>query len=177
MTKPPKCRRAVCQRPNDGCKHTQTGDLYCRPCAAKINRANPEVPNLITIPHEPDHWSRRITRCETLVDGWDSYDAKPPTPEVITAARQLLAVVLAKKAPIDRLNPSVVGGIGFTFRLTAEAHHVYVEFRNTGTCHALYHDPKGDQTEAPVHKIETTQAGYEKLVDDLTAWLDSKEPE
>lgn len=49
-TRNAKCRRKACTRPHANCRHSQTGDLYCEPCAAKINRANPEHPRLIHIP-------------------------------------------------------------------------------------------------------------------------------
>ncbi len=42
-----KCRVTRCQNTHEGFRHTQTGELYCKSCAAKINRANPEVPGLI----------------------------------------------------------------------------------------------------------------------------------
>jgi hypothetical protein len=126
----------------------------------------------------PAYWQGRITRCETLVQGWDSYDAVPPTPEVITKAREFLALVIEKDAPIDRLNATVVGGIGFTFREardSAEPNNetlsAYVEFRNTETCHALYIDPAQDVSAAPAHKIETTKKGYEQLLEDIVLYL------
>lgn len=130
----------------------------------------------------PAYWAYKITFCETLVAGWDSYNAEPPTPEVIAAAREFLTVVLAKDAPISRLNPSVVGGIGFTFRVAVDpdatkrdAPSAYVEFRNTGTCHALYADPTKDAMAAPVEKVEMTPEGYEKLLTDVALFLNSRE--
>lgn len=45
-----KCKRTACSNFHDNCVHTQTNDKYCEECAIRINRANPEVPNLITIP-------------------------------------------------------------------------------------------------------------------------------
>jgi len=45
-----KCKRTVCQNEHDNCEHTQTGYLYCESCAVLINRNNPEVPGLVTIP-------------------------------------------------------------------------------------------------------------------------------
>lgn len=50
-----KCSRTICTNPHDNCKHTQDGRLYCRSCAMKINRANPEVPNLVSIPVTCEH--------------------------------------------------------------------------------------------------------------------------
>ena len=45
-----KCRRTVCQNDQQGCQHSQTGEFYCEDCARKINKNNPEVPNLVGIP-------------------------------------------------------------------------------------------------------------------------------
>jgi len=39
----------------------------------------------------------------------------------------------------------------------------------------MYCDPKLDAMNAPVHKIETTKAGYEKLVDQVIAYLEDRE--
>jgi late competence protein required for DNA uptake (superfamily II DNA/RNA helicase) len=36
-----KCRRTACNNQNADCKHTQTGEMYCRSCALKINMYNP----------------------------------------------------------------------------------------------------------------------------------------
>lgn len=44
------CKRMACQATGAICQHSQTGDLYCVDCAIKINKANPESPNLIRIP-------------------------------------------------------------------------------------------------------------------------------
>jgi HD-GYP domain-containing protein (c-di-GMP phosphodiesterase class II) len=49
-TESKKCRRTACQNPHDECIHSMTKEKYCRSCAHKINRANPEYPNLIRIP-------------------------------------------------------------------------------------------------------------------------------
>jgi late competence protein required for DNA uptake (superfamily II DNA/RNA helicase) len=45
-----KCYRTACNNPHDNCRHTQMGTLYCEACAMLINRANPEVPGLVSIP-------------------------------------------------------------------------------------------------------------------------------
>ena len=71
-----------------------------------------------------------------LAPGWDGYSAAPPTPVVIAAARDYLNAT-AEFAP-DRVAPSVVGGVGVTFRRNGRK--VYIEFRNTGSIHALFSD-------------------------------------
>ncbi len=45
-----KCHRTACTNQHDNCRHTQTGNLYCEACAVRINRGNPEVSRLVTIP-------------------------------------------------------------------------------------------------------------------------------
>lgn len=171
-----KCRRTACDRSHDNCRHTQTGDLYCKPCAVKINRANPEVPGLIAIPHTPDQWSYRLRHCESLIKGWDSYSADPPTPEVITAAKEFLSLVTEKGAPLAKLNPSVVGGVGFTFRLPDNAAKVYAEFRNTGTLCAAFDTgrPKDDDDDGGVtNPVQPSPEVYADLVHRITQFLTS----
>jgi hypothetical protein len=44
-----KCRRSCCNE--EGVYvHSMTGELYCLDCTRKINKANPEYPNLIQLP-------------------------------------------------------------------------------------------------------------------------------
>ena len=50
----PKCARTVCQSPHDNCKHSHDGRLYCEHCAVKINRANPDHPDLVSIPRKEE---------------------------------------------------------------------------------------------------------------------------
>jgi hypothetical protein len=42
-----KCARTACDRRRAVCKHTQTGKMYCVPCARAINEHNP---GLVIIP-------------------------------------------------------------------------------------------------------------------------------
>ena len=71
-----------------------------------------------------------------LQPGWDGYSAAPPTHVVIAAARDFL--FSTTDMPPDRVAPSVVGGLGVTFRKNGRK--VYVEFRNTGSILVLFSD-------------------------------------
>lgn len=41
-----KCRRTVCNNMHDNYRHSMSGEMYCKSCALKINRAN-NLPSLI----------------------------------------------------------------------------------------------------------------------------------
>lgn len=59
-----KCYRTACTNPHDNCKHKQNQQLYCESCAIRINRANPEVKNLIVIPRLfSRHYSQWLNDC------------------------------------------------------------------------------------------------------------------
>ena len=59
-----------------------------------------------------------------LEPGWDGWDAPPPSAEAIRLARQVLALADGEK--LLRVQASVIGGIGFTFRTG------YLEVHNDG---------------------------------------------
>ena len=81
-----------------------------------------------------------------LQSGWDGYSAAPPTHVVIAAARDFLSTVA--DFPPDRVAPSVVGGIGMTFRRNDRK--VSVEFRNTGSILAMFSDCTTEPVVEPV---------------------------
>lgn len=71
-----------------------------------------------------------------LKKGWDSYDADPPTNGAVQGAKDFILASVWLPLPIVTVNPSVVGGIGITYERGKRT--VYVEFRNTGSCHVAY---------------------------------------
>ena len=75
----------------------------------------------------------RLETLSKLETGWDSYGAEPPNEIALAMARAFLKMKLPTV-----LNPSVVGGIGMTFRTEKSKDFVYVEFRNTGNIHAAF---------------------------------------
>ena len=87
-----------------------------------------------------------------LQPGWDGYSAAPPTHVVVAAARDFLTATAEAETPPDRIAPSVVGGIGVTFR--RNGHKVYVEFRNTGSILALFSDGTTEPVVEPVDPSE-----------------------
>lgn len=54
-----KCQVTRCQRSHDNYRHSMTGELYCKSCAMKINRAN-NLPNLIVKQNESNSPEKHI---------------------------------------------------------------------------------------------------------------------
>ena len=98
--------------------------------------------------------------------GWDSYNAEPPNEAAVANAGAFLMFVACNWCPLPmRVCPTVVGGIGFTF---GDERKVYVEFRNTGNCHALFTGPNGSPK---VYKI----VDYRYLQQKADAFLNGEE--
>ncbi|HEX4610532.1 MAG TPA: hypothetical protein VH092_20250 [Urbifossiella sp.] len=107
----------------------------------------------------PNKWEERLDGFSTLKKGWDSYKAEPPAHETIDAAKGFLSFLLESGREPSKLNPSVVGGVGFTFRRGSVS--VYIEFRNTGNVHAMFTDRAG---KLRVVKVRRDRAGYEDIL-------------
>lgn len=104
----------------------------------------------------------RLEAYAKFEDGWDSYDAKPPFPKTIIAVKKFLSLV---KIPCE-VRPSVVGGVGVTFRVGDK--YVYLEFRNTGNTHLLFADRESKPT---VEKVERDEVSYLKAVAKIEEFL------
>lgn len=86
----------------------------------------------------PSEWHYRLDSFAALKPGWDSYDADPPTPAAVASARSFLEAAEAVGLEPKKVNPSVTGGVGITFRGGPVT--VYAEFRNTGSFLVLFED-------------------------------------
>ena len=81
---------------------------------------------------------RKLHDCGRLTRGWDGYDAEPPHDLAIHNAVQFMHDVEAEDLLPSRIAPSVVGGIGITFR--NEERKAYLEFYNDGTVYCVFSD-------------------------------------
>ena len=114
-------------------------------------------------------WSPRFDKLAgfaALEPGWDSYDAPAPSSQVLSAAKGFLEVLRKAGKTPTRLSPSVVGGVGFTFRNGERS--VYVEFRNTGNAHAAFTDA---EFEPEVFKVRQEATGYIELIAKVESYL------
>jgi len=75
------------------------------------------------------NWMAKLNDMRQLRPGGDSYDAEMPSEAIISTVGGYMQVTLASLMP-DRLSPSVVGGIGITYRVPGRK--AYLEFGNAG---------------------------------------------
>jgi len=93
-----------------------------------------------------------------LERGWDSYDAEPPTQAVVERSVGFDWYIRQFGLSPRCVNPSVVGGVGFTFG--KRPNYVYVEFRNTGSMHAAF----TSNGKTHVVAVQQDEAGYADLM-------------
>jgi len=106
-----------------------------------------------------DKWTARLEGFSALKKGWDSYTAAAPSKGALASASEFLDTIRELGKEPSKLNPSVVGGVGFTFRRDRRA--VYIEFRNTGNTHAMFTD---GVSKPRVVKVRQDRAGYEDIL-------------
>jgi hypothetical protein len=110
---------------------------------------------------------KKLENFRTLKKGWDGYNAAPPDAKPLGFASDFLDVLRRNRYVPSRLAPSVVGGVGMTFR--KQSRKVYVEFSNKGTVHALFSD---GVTDPVVQKVAPDLPGYRALFAKTRAYLD-----
>jgi hypothetical protein len=111
-------------------------------------------------------WFNRLDTFKKLKLGWDSYSAPAPTYSASSIAEAFLRKLQESGISPDRLSPSVVGGIGFTFR--EGGLKVYVEFSNRGSVHALFSD---GMTDPVVEKVLPDDSSFSKLILRIKTYL------
>ncbi len=94
---------------------------------------------------DEEPWAAKLDSFAELVSGWDGYKAEPPSQGVIFDAKCFL---LSINQPPSRVAPSVVGGVGITFR--KDGRKAYLELTNTGAVSLLLSDGVSDPHAEPV---------------------------
>lgn len=79
------------------------------------------------LPEQAIVWDRKLTELSRLEKGWDSYDAKPPTPEALRAARGFL------------------DGLGLAWIVPCSDGGVQVEWHVNGVDVEVTFQPNGEQ--------------------------------
>lgn len=116
-----------------------------------------------------DKWaefSEKLDSFARLLTGWDGYTAPAPDRVAVNGARKFLEVAQRINFAPDRVKPSVVGGIGITFRKVSRK--CYVEFYNNGTVYALFSD---GESEPLAHQIRPLLSEYEAVLKDARDYL------
>lgn len=113
-----------------------------------------------------EKWWSKLETFKNLENGWDSYRASVPSQNTLAQATIFLEEAAKSGTVPTRLAPSVVGGVGFTFK--HENRKTYVEFRNTGSVHSLFSDGSGDPD---VEKIDANRVSYANLLARITRYF------
>lgn len=119
-------------------------------------------------------WKAIFENLETyskLTTGWDGYSARPPEKTAIVSAKLFLSQLAESDRAPDRIKPSVVGGIGITFKLGQRK--CYVEFYNNGTVYALFAD---GQSEPETCQVPPTAQNYKILIKAIQGYLNAGHP-
>lgn len=102
-----------------------------------------------------------------LKDRWDGYEAPRPNDSAIRTARTFLSVLEDSELVPSRLKPSVIGGVGVTFK--KEKRKAYVEFYNNGTVYVLF-SGRGEPT---TQQIKPTSFHFDQLVETIQDFLNA----
>jgi hypothetical protein len=103
---------------------------------------------------------------KSLSRGWDSYKAPAPNLVARTNAKEFLDVLCIAELEPSRMRPSVVGGVGITFRKGEKK--VYVEFLNDGRVYVLFSD---GTTDPETRRVKNGYTGYLSLVNEIRDYL------
>jgi hypothetical protein len=110
--------------------------------------------------------SKKLEGFRALQKGWDGYNAAPPGEKPLEFATAFLDLLRQHRYLPSQLAPSVVGGVGMTFR--KDGRKVYVEFSNKGNVHALFSD---GVTEPVVQKVAPDFSGFRAIIAKTRAFL------
>lgn len=110
-------------------------------------------------------WNRTIDSFRSLEDGWDGYGCDPPSTLALVVAKEFLFELDSWDVEPARISPSVVNGVGFTFRNNLRK--VYVEVYNDATVYALFSDGANVRTQP----VRTTRGDFAQLICEIRAHL------
>jgi hypothetical protein len=119
-------------------------------------------------------WNAIFEKLESftqLATGWDGYCARPPEKAAILSAKLFLSQLTESDRSPERIKPSVIGGIGITFKVNHRK--CYVEFYNNGTVYALFSD---GQTEPETCQVPPTAQNYKLLIKAIQGYLNAGNP-
>ena len=101
-----------------------------------------------------------------LTAGWDGYSAAPPSVLAMRQAECFLKAASAQVLKLDRVAPSVIGGVGATFEQSSKM--AYVEFYNDGRILALLDDGAAP---ADVRDVQADDDGFVALAEGIRGML------
>lgn len=122
-------------------------------------------------PSPEGKWEDELQKLNRLKQGWNGYDAPKPIGAAIETVRSYLQVAKGEDFEPNRLEPSVMGGVGLTHRHGTRK--VYVEFYNNGTVHSLFSERAGKMQTMPVG---ATAEDFRRFVTRAKEYLYGRDP-
>lgn len=113
----------------------------------------------MTVGHDFKVLEEKLSRLQSLELGWDSYDAEPPSFEVIRRAKDFLHLFRATLLTPSKVLPSGEGGVALSF-YSENGRDAYIEFLNDGESQAVLYARSGEIHE---HEVEMTPEGASHL--------------
>jgi len=106
----------------------------------------------------------KLESFRTLQQGWDSYDAEPPSEKAIANARHVLHVIwsIGHASPIRTLSPSVEGGVGIVFEGSSQK-YADIECFNGGEILAITSEGTNDPSVWPVEETGSLPRAIERI--------------
>jgi hypothetical protein len=121
--------------------------------------------------YTPRNWIEDFDKLDSFAKlkiGWDGYSARCPEVPAIRSAKLFLSQLSENDPVPHRVKPSVVGGIGITFR--SQKRKCYVEFYNNGTVYSLFSDGQSDPDTA---QVPPTIQNYKLLISAIRDYLNA----
>jgi hypothetical protein len=128
----------------------------------------PTIRYVINQSIEINVWQEKLEQLSSLSQGWNGYDAPPPSNGAINTAKGFLTHLLGGDKGPSRLAPSAVGGVGITHKNNNR--RVYVEFFNDGGACVLFSD---NETVPESIRVTPGYMEFRELVEQIRAYLDA----
>jgi hypothetical protein len=119
-------------------------------------------------------WQAKLDAMLELEPGWNGYDAPTPTHEAVETASYMIMATYQGKEFLNRVSPSVNGGVGITFKNpdAKEYRKVYLEIDQGGETAAMF---VADGKINTIH-VQDDFEGREKFYSQMTTFLASEKP-
>ena len=101
----------------------------------------------------------RLKHLDQLEQGWDTYDAEPPSGESIRRATEFLHLLRTTLLTPSKILPSGEGGVALSF-YSENGRDAYIEFLNDEESQAVLYARSGELSE---HDVEMTPEGASHL--------------
>lgn len=122
---------------------------------------------LSTLPPWVEAATDRLDEMTGLSVGWNGYAAPPPIDGSVALTKRIIRVFADEGIQPTRIAPSVVGGVGITFRQANR--RAYVEIDNAGAVYLLLSDK---ESQPSTSRIENGKGHWRKLVRTIRAHID-----